>query len=159
MSRDQLSRDQLVTRSTCHKIHCHQVNSHEINSHEINSHEINLSRDLLNFLMFCFMGQEHHWASTEAFWSCFWSCWTRNNQHTTNLNCCHNVFYQQIFTLPNDASQVENTEVRKPKYRNRTTEVRGKTTYRCLVPYWLTNVCWGFVAKRWLNPCNVRAGC
>ena len=45
------------------------------------------------------------------------------------------------------------TEVRKQKY-----EVRRKATYQCLVPYWLTNVCWGLVDKRGLNLCNVKAG-
>ena len=31
--------------------------------------------------------------------------------------------------------QVENAEVRKPKYENGSTEVRRKATYQCLVPY------------------------
>ena len=34
-----------------------------------------------------------------------------------------------------EAGQVENAEVRKRKYRNGSTEVRRKATYRCLVQY------------------------
>ena len=74
---------------------CHEINFHEINWHQINSHEINLPWDQLNFF-WCFvlwnkriMGQTpKSFDHAEAFL----------NSHTTNLNWCHNVFYQQIFT-------------------------------------------------------------
>ena len=50
--------------------------------------------------------------------------------------------------------QVENSEVRKPKY-----EVRRNASYWCLVPYWLSivYVCWGLLGKRWLYLCDVWA--
>ena len=37
-------------------------------------------------------------------------------------------------------NQSTKTEVQKPKYRNRSTEVRRKAFYRCLVHYWPTTV-------------------
>jgi len=66
MHDDLVSRDQLVTRSTCHEINL----SRDQLVTRSTCHEINLSRDQLNFVLFCFIGQDHHWANTKPFWSC-----------------------------------------------------------------------------------------
>ena len=71
---------------------CHEINFHEINWHQINSHEMRSTQ----FFFWCFvlwnkriMGQTpKSFDHAEAFL----------NSHTTNLNWCHNVSYQQIFT-------------------------------------------------------------
>ena len=59
--------------------------------------------DQLNFLCFVLWDRSKRQKRFDLVEVFFFSCWTRNNQHTTNLNYCHIVFYQQIFTLPNDA--------------------------------------------------------
>jgi len=63
--------------------------------------------------------------------------------------------------------QVENAEVWKPKYGNKVlkrsmeTEVRSeKKSCLSVFSVLLSHGCvfWGLVTKRWLYPCNVRAG-
>ena len=68
----------------------------------------------------------------------------------------------------NCVGQVENAEVRKPKYRNGSTETEvrkrkygsEKKSRLSVFSAFLTHeyVCWGLVDKRGLNLCDVRAG-
>ena len=64
--------------------------------------------------------------------------------YLTARKCLHSCQLCQANVMPTFHGQKENlkcgnrsteTEVRKPKYGNQSTEVRRKAAYQCLVPY------------------------
>ena len=100
-------------------------------------------------------------------WSCLFQVLTRAQTKVQSWQSCLHTTVQAVdrywhadiyllITWASGKCRSAETKVWKWKYRNQSMEVRRKADYRCLVPYWLTNVC--VFSQRWLCHCNVRAG-
>ena len=80
---------------------------------------------------------------------------TQNTDHTCNWS--HHVCMISHLLLITTVV-LENTEVRKPKYGNRSMKVKKKS-HLSVLSVLLTNdcVCWGLVANGWLSPSDLGA--